>query len=65
MKCVVAGSGSWGTGLAQVLCDNGRDVTIWGICEDEVNDIELNHRNSKYFKDVILNENLHATTDFM
>ena len=35
MKCVVAGSGSWGTGLAQVLCDNGRDVTIWGICEDE------------------------------
>lgn len=64
MKCVVAGSGSWGTGLAQVLCDNGRDVTIWGICEDEVNDIELNHRNSKYFKDVILNENLHATTDF-
>lgn len=64
MKCVVAGSGSWGTGLAQVLCDNGKDVTIWGICEEEVQDIELNHRNSKYFKDVELNKNLHATMDF-
>lgn len=29
MKAVVLGSGGWGTALAQVLCDNGHDVTLW------------------------------------
>ena len=63
MKTVVIGSGSWGTGLAQVLCDNGRDVIIYGNCESEINDIEQNHRNSKFFDDVEINPNLHATMD--
>ena len=63
MKTVVIGSGSWGTGLAQVLCDNGKDVILYGNCESEINDVEVNHRNSKYFDDVEINPNLHATTD--
>lgn len=63
MKTVVIGSGSWGTGLAQVLCDNKNDVIIYGKCEREVNDIEQNHRNSKFFDDVNINPELHATTD--
>ncbi len=63
MKTVVIGSGSWGTGLAQVLCDNKKDVIIYGNCESEINDIEQNHRNSKFFDDVELNPELHATMD--
>ena len=58
MKTVVLGSGSWGTALAQTLCDNGQDVIVYGVNEEEVNDINDNHKNAKYFKDVELNKNL-------
>ena len=29
-KIAVLGPGSWGTGLSQVLNDNGHEVRIWG-----------------------------------
>ncbi|MGM9941094.1 MAG: NAD(P)H-dependent glycerol-3-phosphate dehydrogenase [Bulleidia sp.] len=62
MKIRVLGTGSWGSALAQVLADNGQDVVMWGIDEGEVNDIENNHHNSKYFEAEI-NHDVHATTD--
>ena len=49
MKAVVIGSGSWGTGLAQVLCDNKVDVTIYGNCESEINDINENTSRFKSY----------------
>lgn len=63
MKTVVIGSGSWGTGLAQVLCDKGENVTIYGLDEQEIQDINIHHKNSKYFTDVELNPKLTATCD--
>ena len=63
MKTVVIGSGSWGTGLGQVLCDNGREVIIYGNCKEQIDDIEQNHRNAMFFEDVQLNPDLHATMD--
>ena len=51
MRCTVLGSGTWGTALGQVLADNGNNVTIYGIDNNEVNDININHKNSKYFGD--------------
>lgn len=62
MKCTIIGSGTWGTALAQVLSDNSHEVCIYGVVADEVNDININHKNSKYFGDIVnLSNNIRAT----
>lgn len=63
MKVGFVGSGSWGTALAQVCCDNGHDALIWGRSLDEIVDIARYHQNEKYFPGVHLNENIRATND--
>ena len=62
MRIRILGTGSWGSALAQVVADNGHDVMMWGIDASEVNDIENNHHNSKYFE-VEMNHDVHATQD--
>ena len=62
MKTAVLGTGSWGTALGQVLCDNGNEVVMWGVEEAQVKDINENHRNSAYYEDP-LHEALRADTD--
>ena len=64
MNCTVLGSGTWGSSLAQVLSDNKHNVMIYGIDKGEVDDINLNHKNTKYFGDkVLLNLDIQATMD--
>lgn len=61
-KIAVIGSGTWGTALAQTLNDNGNDVILFGNRQEQIDDININHKNSFYFGDEItLDENLKAT----
>lgn len=63
LNILVLGSGAWGCALANLLADNKNNITIYGIDENEISDINNNHLNSKYFNDVKLNENIKATND--
>lgn len=57
----VVGAGSWGTALAQVLCDNQNEVMLYDLNQEIVNDINQNHQNSRFFKELSLPQNLKAT----
>ncbi|MCL1931348.1 MAG: NAD(P)-dependent glycerol-3-phosphate dehydrogenase [Treponema sp.] len=62
-QTAVIGAGAWGTAVAKVIADKGKDVVIWSLEEDNRDDINLNHRNSRYLPGVQLPENLTATSD--
>jgi len=62
-KVSVFGAGAWGSTLAQVLCDAGNEVLLWGRKEVVINEINTKHTNSKYIGGNILPSEIRATTD--
>jgi glycerol-3-phosphate dehydrogenase (NAD(P)+) len=61
---VVLGGGSWGTTVASI-CARRAPTLQWVRSKETAKDISDNHRNSRYLGDeVVLSENLRATTDF-
>lgn len=62
MRIAILGTGSWGTALGQVLADNNQEVILYGINPAEVDDINKNHQNSKFFE-VPISNRLKATLD--
>jgi glycerol-3-phosphate dehydrogenase (NAD(P)+) len=62
-KVTVFGAGAWGSTMAQVLCDAGNDVLLWGRSEDVIAEINAAHTNAKYLGAHILPQTLSATTN--
>jgi len=61
---IIAGAGVFGTAIAERLSwNNTNTVILWSIEEDVVEDINRNHRNSKYFPTHFLNTSIRATSD--
>ena len=63
MKIAVLGTGQWGSALAQILCDSGNDVLIWGRNTSVVDEINSRHTNTNSLPGISLPQNLKATAD--
>lgn len=57
-KIAVLGPGSWGTALAQVLAENGHEVTIWGHTPAQIDEINTYHTNRHYLPDIKIPESI-------
>jgi len=57
----VLGAGAWGTALAQMLASDGRNVLIWALEGELVDEINSRHSNSVYLPSANLNPTIRAT----
>ncbi|MEX3655061.1 MULTISPECIES: NAD(P)H-dependent glycerol-3-phosphate dehydrogenase [Mycolicibacterium] len=63
VDAAVMGAGAWGTALAKVLADAGNPVTMWARRPEVADEINIEHRNSRYLGDVVLPSTIRATAD--
>lgn len=54
----IMGAGSWGLGLAILLNNNGHQVTVWSVFEEEVLQLNRERENKKCLPGVIIPESI-------
>ncbi|OUS32423.1 glycerol-3-phosphate dehydrogenase [Gammaproteobacteria bacterium 45_16_T64] len=64
-RATVLGGGSFGTAIANILADNGNEVSLWMRDDERVNEINSIHENTRYLPGYKLNEDIKATTDLI
>ncbi|MCL2793446.1 MAG: NAD(P)-dependent glycerol-3-phosphate dehydrogenase [Spirochaetaceae bacterium] len=63
IKVGILSSGAWGTAMGKQIAQKGIDVQMWDFMEDVVNDINKNHKNSRYLANITLPKKMTASTD--
>jgi glycerol-3-phosphate dehydrogenase (NAD(P)+) len=61
-QTAILGAGAWGTAVAKVIAEKGKEVVIWSREEETRDDINLKHQNTRFLPGVDLPELLTATT---
>ena len=64
-QIAIIGAGAWGTALAKVISEKGKDVIIWAFEEETRDGINNHHLNSRYLPGVKLPDNLTASSDIV
>ena len=59
----VIGAGSWGTALALVLANNGHQVTVWSVIEEEIRMLSEEREHKDKLPGVKIPDSIHFTTD--
>ena len=62
-KVSVIGAGSWGTALALLLHNNGHEVVLWSVIEDEVKMLNEKREHASKLPGVKLPDEMEITTD--
>ena len=62
-KVGIIGAGSWGIALALLLKNNGHEVTVWSIVEDEIAMLNREREHKDKLPGVMLPESIIFTTD--
>jgi glycerol-3-phosphate dehydrogenase (NAD(P)+) len=63
MKITVIGAGAWGTALANLLCDNHHDVTLWGHDKTHLDEVRKTRRNKTRLPGIELSRELKFEND--
>lgn len=61
-KIGVIGSGTWGTAITVLLCNNGHEVTLWSAIPAEIEEMKETHRH-KNLPEVVLSDQITFTAD--
>jgi len=62
-KVAILGAGAWGTAIAKVIADKGKDTVIWCNEAATADDINQRNLNSVFLPEVELPKNLRATSN--
>ena len=64
-QTAVIGSGAWGTAVAKIIAEKGKNIALWSLEEETRDDINLRRENSRYLPGVKLPENITASCDII
>lgn len=64
-RTAVLGAGAWGTALAALWADNGRDLVLWGHRAELIEQMIATRENSDYLPGITLPKNIRLTNSLV